>query len=75
MLESLIQTPKATHVLLMDDDVLILPESIKRTYALLKVLKPLYHNCFVSGAMLYYENMSTQHEDIGTVTTEGFFLL
>lgn len=73
MLESLIQTPKATHVLLMDDDVLILPESIKRTYTLLKVLKPLYHNCFVSGAMLYYENMSTQHEDIGTVTTEGFF--
>lgn len=73
MLESLIQPPKATHVLLMDDDVLILPESIKRTYALLKVLKPLYHNCFVSGAMLYYENMSTQHEDIGTVTTEGFF--
>lgn len=32
MIESIRQKPKATHVLLMDDDVVVLSESIKRTY-------------------------------------------
>lgn len=67
MIESLEQIPKATHVLLMDDDVVILPESIKRTYRLLTLLKPEYWNYFISGAMLFYEEMNIQHEDIGTL--------
>lgn len=64
-MESMYQTPAATHVLLMDDDVLVLPESIYRTYMLLTVLRPEYHEYFISGAMLYYEEMYKQHEDIG----------
>ncbi len=67
MMESLNQKPKATHVLLMDDDVLVLPESIRRTYNLLKLLKPEYKETLISGAMLYYEKPNFQHEDIGTV--------
>lgn len=67
MYESLHQKKKATHVLLMDDDVLILPESIKRTYSLLRLLKKEYRNHFISGAMLYYEDPKKQHEDIGTI--------
>lgn len=73
MLESLHQTPRATHVLLMDDDVLVLPESIKRTYTLLSLLKPEYDGWFISGAMLYYEEMNIQHEDIGTVCSNVDF--
>lgn len=68
MIESLHQIPKVTHVLLMDDDVLVLPESIKRTYSLLRLLKPEYRNDFISGAMLYYEKPYEQHEDIGTIS-------
>lgn len=63
----------ATHALLMDDDVKILPESIIRTYNLLRCLRPEYTDHFVSGAMLYYERMHVQHEDVGFVSREGAF--
>lgn len=72
MIESLIQKPAATHILLMDDDVLVLSESIKRTFSLLKLLKKEYRNHFISGAMLYYEDPIKQHEDIGTITTTRY---
>ena len=67
MIETMRQRIKATHILLMDDDVLLQAESIKRTYTLLKVLKSKYKEHFVSGAMLFYENMHVQHEDVGYV--------
>ena len=73
MIESIEQKPKASHVLLMDDDVLILSESIKRTYNLLKLLKPEFEDSIISGAMLYYENPAIQHEDIGTINSNGSF--
>lgn len=67
MIESLSQKTKATHVLLMDDDVLVLPESIKRTYNMLRLMKPEYRETIISGAMLNYEKPNRQHEDIGTI--------
>lgn len=67
MIESLRQEPEATHVLLMDDDVLVLPESIRRTYNLLRLMRPEYKRSFISGAMLYYERPNKQHEDVGTI--------
>ena len=67
MIEALENAPKATHVLLMDDDVVMLPESIRRTYQLLQVVKPAYSDAIIGGAMLRYEEMNMQHEDIGTV--------
>lgn len=71
MMESLHQVPSATHVLLMDDDVLVLPESIRRTYRLLSLLRPEYTDSFISGAMLEYDAMDTQHEDVGTILPDG----
>lgn len=41
-----------THVLMMDDDVVIEPESLFRTYMLLKCRKKEYENLSVGGAML-----------------------
>lgn len=73
MIESYSQPNPATHVLLMDDDVIILPESLKRTYMLLTLLKEEYQNHFISGAMLYYEHMNEQHEDIGYVHDDGSY--
>ncbi len=71
MVEALKQEDASTHVLLMDDDVLVLPESIKRTYTLLRLLREEFKNHFISGAMLYYEDPATQHEDLGIVNDDG----
>lgn len=74
MMEAMHQEIPATHVLLMDDDVLVLPESIRRTYHLLQLLKPEYKDHFINGAMLRYENPYYQVEDVGTLNrTENTF--
>ena len=72
MLECMHQTPEATHVLLMDDDIMILPESIFRTYQLLRFLKTEYYSFFVSGAMMVLEEKNIQHEDFGKVWNDGY---
>lgn len=74
MIESRHQNPRATHVLLMDDDVVVLPDSIFRMYVLLKHIKESYKESFVSGAMLLLEEKNIQHEDIGTVDDMGTFV-
>lgn len=73
MFESLRQDIKPTHILLMDDDVLVLPESIRRTFNILKLLRPEFEDSFISGAMLYYEDPERQHEDIGYINPDGCF--
>lgn len=65
MIESMKERDDLSYVLLMDDDVLILPESLFRTYHLLSMAKEKYRRHVVSGAMLYYEKMSWFHEDAG----------
>lgn len=72
MIEAMGQTPRATHVLLMDDDVIVLPESIKRTYRLFQLVNETYKEAVVSGAMLYMEEMDLQHEDVGTIRRVGY---
>ena len=71
MIESIRQKPKATHVLLMDDDVVVLSESIKRTYLLLLLAKEKYKDYIISGAMLCYEEMDVFHEDVGFLGADG----
>ena len=73
MIEAMRQSPVATNVLLMDDDVLIQPESIYRTYVLLKHELKKFTQYFISGAMFFMEEKSLQKEDIGTVTNEAYF--
>ncbi len=67
MIEALALRQKPTHVLLMDDDVLIMTESLFRTYYLLRILKEEYHDCFVSGAMFDYDIRERQYEDVGYI--------
>ena len=67
MIEALALDPQPDYVLLMDDDVLIIPESLFRTYYLLRILKPEYYDCFVSGAMFDYDIRELQYEDVGYV--------
>lgn len=65
MLEALKQEKRPTHILLMDDDVEFIPESFKRVYKLLSLIRPEYKNNFISGAMLEIHERNIQHEDVG----------
>ena len=71
MIESLHQKQKATNVLLMDDDVLVLGESIRRTYYLLKLLRDEFKGSFISGAMLVYEEPYLQYADVEDASKYG----
>lgn len=51
-----------THALLMDDDVMIQPESIFRTYRILSLLKPEYKDSYIGGAMLRIDKQWFQTE-------------
>jgi len=59
-----------THVIFMDDDVEIEPESMVRTYAVLKFLKKEYGDAFIAGAMLRLDAKHIQHEN-GALWKEG----
>lgn len=74
MIECMHQEENITHVLLMDDDIIMQPEGFNKTYTLLKHLKPEFQKRFVSGAMLYMEEMNVQKEDVGTVQPDGNFI-
>ena len=57
---------KLTHILLMDDDVILQPESIYRTYKILSLLKDEYAEAFIGGAMLRTDLQWFQTESGGT---------
>lgn len=62
-----------THILLMDDDVEVSPESIIRTYNLLTIVNDDYAEAFVSGAMMNYDEPDVHWEDIGYMTEAGVY--
>lgn len=64
----------ATHVILMDDDVRVLPESMRRTFALLSLRTSAYEDAFLSGAMLNLENPNEFFEDVSFVRRDGIYL-
>ena len=51
----------ATHVLLMDDDISLLPETIHRLYSLLSYLRPEYQKEVVAGRMFRKDNPRIQY--------------
>jgi len=61
---------RATHVLFMDDDILIEPEALYRTYAILRCRKRKYEELFVGGAMLRLDQQNIQVES-GAAWYEG----
>lgn len=61
------ETDWATHVLLMDDDVTVCPESFKRTLRVLQYASDDYVSATVAGAMLSTANFEMQQEDIGRI--------
>lgn len=59
-----------THILVMDDDIVIEPESVFRTCTLLSCTKDEYCDAFVGGAMLRLDNRFMQTES-GAVWNGG----
>jgi len=62
-----------THVLLMDDDVVIQPESIFRTYTLLSLIKEEYQDSYIGGAMLRLDKPWHQVES-GAMWNAGYLI-
>ena len=68
------ETPgQFTHIILMDDDVSIMPESLIRTFNLLSLAKGEYKDAFINGAMLSMEDPTRQYEDVSYVDTSGIY--
>lgn len=59
-----------THVLFMDDDVVIEPEAIVRTYMILSLIRKEYEDAFIGGAMLSLDRPYMQTES-GAVWNGG----
>lgn len=53
---------KITHALLMDDDIVIEPEALYKTYRVLTMLKDEYADAFIGGAMLRLDKQNIQEE-------------
>ena len=51
-----------THVILMDDDIVIYPEALERMTVFLSLLAPAYKNAHISAAMLPTSCLYLQHE-------------
>lgn len=51
-----------THVLLMDDDIVIEPEALVKTYMVLSLIKDEYQEAFIGGAMLRLDQQYRQIE-------------
>ena len=60
----------ATHALMMDDDVIIIPEALFRTYMMLRLRKKEYQDMFIGGAMLRTDYQAVQVE-AGASWNEG----
>ncbi|KAB8288618.1 dTDP-rhamnosyl transferase RfbF [Bifidobacterium ramosum] len=62
----------ATHVLMMDDDVTVCPESFKRTVRLLTYASDEYAEAIIAGAMMSNANYELQQEDLGVIQPERY---
>ena len=73
MIAALDAGDRFTHVLLMDDDVRVMPESLVRTFSLLSLARGPYRDAFVNGAMLSLEQPQRMFEDVGYVTETSVY--
>lgn len=73
MMEAMKHDENFTHVLLMDDDVSISTESLRRTFNLLSLATGKHKNAFINGAMLVAEEPNRQFEDVSYVVNSGAY--
>lgn len=66
MIEILNDDKGVSHILMMDDDVVLMPEALYRTYRILSLVKEQYADAFIGGAMLRTDDQWFQTEAGGT---------
>lgn len=59
-----------THILLMDDDIVVSPETLYRTWILLSLRNEKYENAFIGGSMLRLDRRYEQTES-GALWNKG----
>lgn len=59
------ETDGFTHALFMDDDIILDPEVVFRTYSILSLCREKYANAFVGGTMLRLDHQYRCHETGG----------
>lgn len=59
-----------THALFMDDDIVIEPEALFRTFSFLSVVREEYSNLFIGGSMMRLDSQTIQTES-GAVWNKG----
>lgn len=66
MLEAMVydKAKDFTHIILMDDDILLYPVVFERTFYLLSMLKPEYQKAIL-GAGMFLDNMPTVQQEVG----------
>lgn len=62
LIEALKRKDEFTHVLLMDDDIIIDPNVIEKTIQFQSVVKAEFSDLHIAGGMLYLDNPLVQHE-------------
>lgn len=61
----------ATHIILMDDDIVFSADALERTYTFLRLLQPEYRESLLGGAMFRSDTPSIQHAAGETQTVGG----
>lgn len=56
------QAKEFTHIIFMDDDILLYPAALERTYYLLQMLKPEYQKAILGAGNMLLENPNIQQE-------------
>lgn len=64
MIEAMVydKTKDFTHLILMDDDIILYPAVLERAYYLLQLLKPEYHKAILGAGMFLDDQASVQQE-------------
>lgn len=64
-----------THIIMMDDDILIQQEAILRTYSFLRLIKPAYKDSFIGGALLRTDIQNIQYICGGEWNTKKSYIM
>lgn len=63
--------PKFTHIIMMDDDIVLCAETLYRTYVMARTIKDEYRDAFVGGAMLCSNEPNIQSENMDLWMAHG----
>ncbi len=63
-----------SHIIFMDDDILLYPAVLERTYYLLQMLKPEYHKAILGAATILLEKPHIQQESGALYRDKTFYI-